>query len=326
MPAVNSGKVLVTGANGFVASWVVKSLLEQGYSVRGTVRSASKAAHLQKLFAGFGDKLELVVVDDITKPGAFDEAVQGVDAIQHTASPFHFNAADPQDIIRPAVAGTTSVLESARKYGSGVRRVVVMSSVAAVQENNLAETRIFSESSFNEKSISEVETKGQGRGPGGEAELQWDLVVLNPPFVFGPVIHEVSEPSALNTSMNMWYFFVLKGAADKDTLANFGADWVDVRDLGNASTVVLKKEEVGGQRFIVSAGPWKWQDWVNAARKISPAVPAGNEEYKSENAVHKIKFDTSRSERVLGIQYRSMDETTRDILAEFEKRGWWGEK
>ena len=67
MPAVTSGKVLVTGANGYIAVWVVKTFLDQGFSVRGTVRSESKAGHLRKLFKDFGDKFEVVVVEDITK-------------------------------------------------------------------------------------------------------------------------------------------------------------------------------------------------------------------------------------------------------------------
>ena len=66
MPAVNSGKILVTGANGFIAIWVVRSLLEHGFSVRGTVRSLAKGEHVKKTFASYGDKLEIVVVPDIT--------------------------------------------------------------------------------------------------------------------------------------------------------------------------------------------------------------------------------------------------------------------
>jgi nucleoside-diphosphate-sugar epimerase len=88
-------KVLVTGANGYLATWVVKKYLEAGYSVRGTVRSLSKSAFLNDKFGHYGNRFELVVVDDITKDGAFDEAVKGVDAIAHTASPFHLNATNP---------------------------------------------------------------------------------------------------------------------------------------------------------------------------------------------------------------------------------------
>jgi nucleoside-diphosphate-sugar epimerase len=88
-------KVLVTGANGYLATWVVKKYLEKGYSVRGAVRSLTKSAFLNENFAQYGDRFELVVVEDITKDGAFDEAVKGVDAIAHTASPFHYNITNP---------------------------------------------------------------------------------------------------------------------------------------------------------------------------------------------------------------------------------------
>jgi nucleoside-diphosphate-sugar epimerase len=60
-------KVLVTGANGYIAIWVVKTLLEQGYAVRGTVRSSEKGNHLLSMFKKYGDKFELAVVEDITK-------------------------------------------------------------------------------------------------------------------------------------------------------------------------------------------------------------------------------------------------------------------
>jgi uncharacterized protein YbjT (DUF2867 family) len=68
MPAVKSGaKVLVSGANGYIAVWVVRTLLESGYHVRGTVRSAEKGIHLKKIFSAYGDRFELVTVPDITK-------------------------------------------------------------------------------------------------------------------------------------------------------------------------------------------------------------------------------------------------------------------
>ena len=106
-------KVLVTGANGFVAVHVVKKLLQGGYAVRGTVRSATKGEHLKKVFVEYGDKLEIVVVEDITlvihlssptlmeliiwmQPGAFNEALKGIDAIQHTASPATLNVNSPE--------------------------------------------------------------------------------------------------------------------------------------------------------------------------------------------------------------------------------------
>lgn len=70
MPPVPAGsKVLVTGANGFVAMWVVRTLLESGYRVRGTVRSPKKGEFMKEYFRNFGDKLEIIVVPNIEKVG-----------------------------------------------------------------------------------------------------------------------------------------------------------------------------------------------------------------------------------------------------------------
>jgi nucleoside-diphosphate-sugar epimerase len=108
MPTISSSdKVLVTGANGYVGLWIIKVLLERGNSVRAAVRSDSKSQHMRELFKSYGEaKFEVVVVPDMTKvrlttlpkqsqmltrgffkDGAWDEAVDGVQAIEHVASP-----------------------------------------------------------------------------------------------------------------------------------------------------------------------------------------------------------------------------------------------
>ncbi|OSD07838.1 NAD-P-binding protein [Trametes coccinea BRFM310] len=341
MPAITSGKVLVTGANGYIAVWVVKTLLEQGFSVRGTVRSESKAVHLRKLFKSYGDHFEVVIVEDITKDGAFDEAVKGVDAIEHTASPFHFKAIEPDELIVPAVHGTTSVLKSAQKYGTSVKRVVITSSCAAVLTPS-TEPRVFSESDWNEASIQEVKEKGRdAAGPAkyrasktlaeraawefyeqNKGSLSWDLVVLNPPFVFGPAIHDVDIPDNLNESARDWFFNVVRGKLDNDALVNIGSSYVDVRDLALAHSLALQKPEAAGERIIVSAGPWKWQDFVSAAHRFDNRLPAGNKSYDPTKAVHLIQYSPDKERRILGIQFRSLEETTKDTIDDFKARGW----
>ncbi len=67
MPAIASGKVLVTGANGFIAGWIMKALLENDFSVRGTVRSAKKVEALKALFPNHAARLEFAVVEDIDR-------------------------------------------------------------------------------------------------------------------------------------------------------------------------------------------------------------------------------------------------------------------
>ncbi|KAG6835826.1 hypothetical protein H0H93_014299 [Arthromyces matolae] len=177
MPTITSGdKILVSGANGYIAIWVVRRFLEKGYAVRGTVRSADKGKYLEEYFKSYGDKFELVIVEDITKEGAFDEAVKGVDAIAHTASPFYLDAASVEgtknlsekvqtspmtpiaELNGPAINGTVSILKSALKNGANVKRVVVTSSCASVLEVGV--DKVFTEENWNELAIREIKEQG----------------------------------------------------------------------------------------------------------------------------------------------------------------------
>ncbi|KAJ6535707.1 NAD(P)-binding protein [Mycena capillaripes] len=339
MPAMSSGKVLVSGANGFIASWVVRTLLEEGFSVRGTVRSAAKGAHMRNLFASYGDKFELVVVSDITQEGAFDEAVQGVDAIEHTASPVNLTEGDPEELIVPAVQGTVGILKSALKYGKSVKRVVFTSSCAAILQVE-AEPRIFSELDWNEQAPKQVTEQGRAvpamtkyRASKALAEraawdfvekhksdIGWDFVALHPPFVFGPTIHEVATPAALNLSTGQFYNRLTQPSAPAVLLT--GNCWVDVRDLARAHVLALLRASAGGERIIIDAGPFVWQDW-RACRSLSPIVPSGCRWGSGKDVVHQIRYDASKSARVLGMTaYRGMEETARDIVADWEVHGW----
>ncbi|KAF8635789.1 hypothetical protein AX17_003846 [Amanita inopinata Kibby_2008] len=356
MPVITPGsKILVSGANGYAAAWLVQTLLEQGYAVRGTVRSEAKGTHLKELFKSYGDKFELVVVEDITREGAFDEAVKGVDAIEHTASPFHFNADDPQELISPAVNGTIGILKSAVMSAPNVKRVVILASAACVMRI-ADEPLTFTESDWNDQAIEEVERLGQNSSAGAkyrasktlaekaawsfwrehQKEVNWDLVVLNPPFIFGPFIHQVASPAELNTSTKEFYNNVVApGSSGKsnEALATNGSCYIDVRDLALALSKSLVIPEAGGERIIVSAGPFVFQDWLDVANSLSPspipshapgtakALPVGNPG-AGKGAPYKINYDTSKEQRILGLKYRSMEEVTRDTLADFERRGW----
>ncbi|EIW55904.1 NAD-P-binding protein [Trametes versicolor FP-101664 SS1] len=343
MPAVTSGKVLVTGANGYIAVWVVKSLLDAGFSVRGTVRSERKAGHLRTLFASAGDKFEVVIVDDITKAGAFDAHVGDVDAIAHTASPFHLKAVEPDELIVPALQGTLSVLRSAHAHAPKLRRVIVLSSTAAVVRTNPnpAETLVLDESSWNEEDVVTTREKGAAAEGGvkyrasktlaeraawdfvaKEKGLQWDLVTLNPPFVFGPFLHEVAKPEDLNTSAHTWYFAVVKGTLDNEALANNGGSWVDVRDIAQAHVEALLKPEAAGNRFIVSSGGFRFQDFVSVAHKIEPTLSAGNTSYDPSKVKFPTTYDNTRAKTVLGIKFRTVADTTKDTIEDFKARGW----
>jgi nucleoside-diphosphate-sugar epimerase len=86
MPIITPGsKVLVSGANGYLACWVIRTLLEKGYAVRGAVRSPEKGAHLLELFKSFGKKFELVIVRDITKASTITSIIMSLPSLCSSA-------------------------------------------------------------------------------------------------------------------------------------------------------------------------------------------------------------------------------------------------
>jgi nucleoside-diphosphate-sugar epimerase len=125
--------VLVTGASGFIAIHCIIQLLEQGYHVRGTLRSMDRENELRKTLAKFvqaNDKLTFAQADLLADAG-WAEAMQGYDYVLHVASPFPVEAPkDENDLIRPAKEGTLRVLRAAAEHG--IKRVVLTSSVAAI--------------------------------------------------------------------------------------------------------------------------------------------------------------------------------------------------
>ncbi|KAI0289791.1 D-lactaldehyde dehydrogenase [Multifurca ochricompacta] len=340
MPALSApAKVLVTGANGFVGVWIVKTLLEAGYAIRGTVRTPSKGEHLKTFFAGKGD-FEVVIVDDITKEGAFDQAVQGVDLVVHSASPFHFKAIVPDDLIVPAVKGTVGILESVKKFGTSVKRIVITGSCASVfKPSNKPE--IFDETSWNEPAIKEVKEKGAAAPvpimyraskmlaeqaawefyEKNKSSIPWDLVVLLPPFVSTPPIQDVPSLNELNQSMQDLYDSVVLGKRGDAALLQ-GFAWVDVRDLAVAHKLALETEGAKGERIIISSGPYFWQTLVDVANSITPAPLPNLAKGKPELIKGKpfpLDYSTAKMTRIFGFKPRGLEEMMRDSLEQFAR-------
>jgi len=335
-------KVLVTGANGYLAIWIVKKYLEAGYSVRGTVRSLSKSAFLKDRFSDYGDRFELVVVEDIAKDGAFDEAVKGVDAIAHTASPFHYKSSNPDDLIIPAVRGTTSIMNSALKHGGTVKRLVLTSSVAAVREETSV-PRVFTESTWNNSSVEAVETKGSAAGPvdiymasktlaekaawdfvaAHKSEISWDLVVINSPWLFGPSLTPAPTVEDINTSQREVYD-TLSGARTGEKLRAQG-NWVHVTVAAEAHVRAMHAAAAGGERIIVRSGSFFYQDLLDAAAELGiPNVPRG-EPGSTRDIPYIIILQTTKAEELLGLtQTTPLKDVVAESVEDFKARGYPG--
>lgn len=193
-----SRPVLVTGATGYVAGWVVKRLLDAGLAVHATVRDPSdkrKTAHLRSLEPVSG-RLRFFAAD-LLRSGSFDEAMAGCQLVFHTASPYAVSVRDPQkELVDPALLGTKNVLDSVNRTPS-VGRVVLTSSCAAIYGDSadLAATPrgVFDEQVWNTSSSLEHGPYSYSKVLAEreawrmhDAQSRWQLVVVNPAAVMGP--------------------------------------------------------------------------------------------------------------------------------------------
>ncbi|KAI4333794.1 hypothetical protein L6164_018556 [Bauhinia variegata] len=127
----------VTGATGYIGSWLVQTLLQTGYVVHATVRNPAKSLHLLSLWSG-SERLRLFKAD-LQEEGSFDEAVKGCDGVFHVAASMEFNVNQKdniesyveENIINPAIEGTLNLLKSCLKSNS-VKRVVFTSSISTI--------------------------------------------------------------------------------------------------------------------------------------------------------------------------------------------------
>ncbi|PIM97801.1 Dihydrokaempferol 4-reductase [Handroanthus impetiginosus] len=127
----------VTGATGYIGSWLVKSLLEKGYRVHATLRNQEKASNLVKLWQG-RDRLSLFRAD-LQEDGSFDDAVRGCDGVFHVAASMEFGVPPApnldsyveEEVIDPAIRGTLNVLKACVKSNT-VRKIVFTSSISTL--------------------------------------------------------------------------------------------------------------------------------------------------------------------------------------------------
>ncbi|WJX44753.1 hypothetical protein P8452_31696 [Trifolium repens] len=134
---VHTAKYCVTGATGYIGSWLVEALLQRGCFVHATVRDPEKSLHLLSLWKG-GDQLRIFRAD-LQEEGSLDDAVKGCVGVFHVAASMQFNISDKENteafvqenIIDPAIKGTINLLKSCLKSNS-VKRVVFTSSISTI--------------------------------------------------------------------------------------------------------------------------------------------------------------------------------------------------
>ncbi|RFU28349.1 hypothetical protein B7463_g8004, partial [Scytalidium lignicola] len=309
------GLVLVTGVNGFIGSHIASGLLRLGYGVRGTVRSANKAAWVKEAMAERHPSVtfEAVLVPDVTATGAWDEAVEGVDGIVHVATDMSFGA-DPNKIITPMIKGVRNLLQAAANLKEpSVKRFVLTSSNRAASNPILAEKFVIDASMWNESAI-----EGAWRPAPYEADRTWDVYaalktqceqeiwafgqeekpsfVINsvlPCFVVGPIFHPKQTGSTGKWVMDFW-----KDPGHFESLQNFGPSWfVDVEDTALLHIAALTQEDVKRERLLGFADTFNFDSWVSVFRQLDPSKPWPADDPVQGHDLSKV--DTAREVKLL---------------------------
>ncbi|KAJ0039022.1 hypothetical protein Pint_23952 [Pistacia integerrima] len=314
------GKVVcVTGASGFIASWLVKLLLERGYTVKATVRNPDdpKIKHLHEL-DGAKERLHLFKAN-LLEEGSFDSAVDGCEGVFHTASPVTMSANDPQaELIDPAVKGTLNVLRSCAKVQS-VKRVVITSSVVSALFNGkpLNPDVVVDETWFSDPSFCKESKLWYHLSKTLAEEAAWrfakekgiDLVTLHPGFVIGPILQ-----STLNFSVEM-IFSLINGVQTYPSPYRL----VDVRDVAYAHIQALEVPTASGRYLLIG----RVTQLCEILKVLHEHYPTFNLPEKFKDVKNEPTYQVSKEKaKSLGINFRTLEVSLQDTVESLKEKGF----
>lgn len=297
---------------------ILKELLENGHRVRVITRSQSKGEHLRAQFPKHASSIDVSLVSDQLKSGAYDEATKDIEAVIHTASPFIMNAKDnEEELIKPAIIMTMNMLNAAQKSPT-VKRVILTSSIAAIV--NPFEGALFADTTYTSESWNPVKRE-QAEGPVlgylasktlAEREAwsfmerekpSFDLVTFCPTVVTGEPLQDVKSMDKLNTSCARIYNFF----DAKEIPENRFPSVVSVKDVAEAHVKAVGVKEAGGKRFILNGDTFSNQFAIDAIRERYPELrermmfgSPGKSELEGKTV---CKLDTTPAQKILGIKF-----------------------
>ena len=282
--------VLVTGANGLIASHITDQLLAFGYRVRGTVRSLSRSSYLTSLYAtrhGHPSRFSLHEIPDVTRPGAWDAAVSGVSAIAHVLGATDLRVQDADVPAAEELRWQMELLEAARRAGT-VESFAFTSSAWAAWTPGTERGVQLTEESWNEEAVKLMRDKSvpaERKGLAGFMSLKmpveqgvWDWVRREKPeFAFNAILPDTVMGDCLDpkhqgipstAGMVQWVWenkYV-------DVLDMMSPQWhVDCRDCGLLYVAVLASSpRVDRERVYAFGDRYSWWDVAEILGRLYP--------------------------------------------------------
>lgn len=248
-----AGTVLVSGGSGYIAGFLIRQLVAEGWSVRATIRDLAGEGGVRKLLAVDDARLRFFAAD-LTADAGWADAMAGCSHVAHVASPVPLHAVkDPDELIVPARDGALRALRAAK--AAGVRRFVMTSSVAAIAYGRGRGVHQFTEADWTPPDYPGAQPYVRSKAIAERAARDWvaaegggiEYCSVNPSVVLGPVWSRDYSPSVAIVKR------LLEGSVRGCPDIGFGV--VDVRDVADLHVRALAAPGMAGERFLAS-GPF----------------------------------------------------------------------
>jgi dihydroflavonol-4-reductase len=245
--------VLVSGGSGYIAGFLIRQLVAEGWMVHTTIRDLAKEGAVRQLLAVDNSRLKFFAADLMADAG-WANAMAGCGHVAHVASPVPARIVkDPNELIAPARDGALRALRAAK--AAGVRRFVMTSSVAAIAYGRGRGVHTFTEADWTDPSRPGTTPYVQSKTIAERAARDWvaqqgggiEYCSINPSVVLGPVWSRDYSPSVVVVKK------LLDGSMGACPDIGFGV--VDVRDVADLHLRALEAPGMAGERFIAS-GPF----------------------------------------------------------------------
>lgn len=265
-------KLLITGVNGYLGLHMAIQGLNEGYAIRGTVRSQDKANHCKNYLSKLIPKEQFrqfeTVNVDLSKPNGWDQAIKGCDAILHTASPLSTSSRiDKMRMVKTVRDGVKHIFQAALRQN--VTRIIYTSSVAAAMfghnrfKSNYCDEdwSIPSGKPNTHYTLSKTLAERDAWGFAGKfSDLK--LTSIMPGLVLGPINNSISLSTELVLGL-------MSGAFSKGVI-NRDFPIVDVRDVVSAHLKSLQNNQSIGQRIMLAGHCLHMQEIAETLLSYNP--------------------------------------------------------
>ena len=317
--------VCVAGASGLVGSNIVRTALERGYGVHGTLRDKTapdKSPFLETL-PGASSNLQLFSAD-MAEEGAFDAALAGTDCvfiaslIPTYVGPSGKPAREMDDeqgyaeIIMPTVDGCLNILRSAANQG--VRNVVICSSTSSTNpippvpiKNEIDHWSDEKEQCRAKKYTSAAKTVMEKAAIQFAQSNDMRLSIFMPTLMLGPVV----LPAHMATGAHAWLQDLINGGQPRhSTMPNDSVSMIHLHDLA-AMFLAAYEDSTASGRYYGVYDSWHWQDFYAEMKKLLPDMKMP--QALTEAPLPPTGFDFTRRDS-LGIAIRDIPTLLRETV------------